>query len=470
MSTIAVTVGGSTINITTEAQGPAWSAGIIWRGAYSGATAYVVNDGVSYNGSSYICILASTWNLPTNGTYWEIIASKWDTGATWATWSQWIQGIQWETWATGAAGPNTVTTSTTTNITGLFKWNWSTVSAAAAWVDYAAALWADDNYVTDAEKVIIGNTSGTNSGNETATSIGALIGWAGDATPNNTDYVATSLTAGGILKRITWTNVKAFLKTYFDTLYPSWSGTSTGTNTGDQDLSWLVTKATYDAHTVLYATTDNTPVALTVWEQTIVWRATGGNISAIAIDSDLASVSANDDTVPSAKATKAMGDLKLPLAWGTMSWPIILWENTSIALDPAGSADGKYTGITVTGTAGATLAFWDVIVLDVTASKWLLADANSAASADGDARGLIGMCVLAANDTQSTTILLQGIIRADANFPALTITAPVYLSETAWDIVVAQPVTTDVVIRVLGFALTDSEIYFNPSSDYITHI
>jgi hypothetical protein len=54
---------------------------------------------------------------------------------------------------------------------------------------------------------------------ETATTIGAAIGGADNATPNDTDFVATSLTAGGILKKITWTNVKAFLKTYFDSIY-----------------------------------------------------------------------------------------------------------------------------------------------------------------------------------------------------------------------------------------------------------
>jgi len=32
--------------------------------------------------------------------------------------------------------------------------------------DYAAALGADDNYVTDAEKTVIGNTSGTNTGDQ----------------------------------------------------------------------------------------------------------------------------------------------------------------------------------------------------------------------------------------------------------------------------------------------------------------
>ena len=46
----------------------------VWQGAYNGATAYVADDVVSYNGSSYICILASTGNLPTNTTYWNLMA------------------------------------------------------------------------------------------------------------------------------------------------------------------------------------------------------------------------------------------------------------------------------------------------------------------------------------------------------------------------------------------------------------
>lgn len=39
---------------------------------------------------------------------------------------------------------------------------------------YAPALGADDNYVTDAEKTVIGNTSGTNTGDETKASVEAL--------------------------------------------------------------------------------------------------------------------------------------------------------------------------------------------------------------------------------------------------------------------------------------------------------
>jgi len=47
-----------------------------WKGTYNGATAYTVDDVVEYNGSSYICILASTGNLPTNATYFEQMSAK----------------------------------------------------------------------------------------------------------------------------------------------------------------------------------------------------------------------------------------------------------------------------------------------------------------------------------------------------------------------------------------------------------
>ena len=51
-----------------------------WKGTYNGATAYTVDDVVSYNGSSYICILASTGNLPTNATYFEQMSSAGTNG------------------------------------------------------------------------------------------------------------------------------------------------------------------------------------------------------------------------------------------------------------------------------------------------------------------------------------------------------------------------------------------------------
>ena len=75
------------------------------------------------------------------------------------------------------------------------------------------------------------------------------------------------------------------------------------------DDTAFVRKTDYDANTILYATSDNTPVALTVGTNSVVGRVAGA-ITTLAIDSDLTSVSASDDTVPSAKATKTALDLK----------------------------------------------------------------------------------------------------------------------------------------------------------------
>lgn len=47
-----------------------------WKGTYNASTAYTIDDVVSYNGSSYICIQASTGNLPTVTAYWEQMSQK----------------------------------------------------------------------------------------------------------------------------------------------------------------------------------------------------------------------------------------------------------------------------------------------------------------------------------------------------------------------------------------------------------
>lgn len=143
---------------------------------------------------------------------------------------------------------------------------------------------------------------------------------------------------------------------------------------------------------------------------------------------------------------------------------ISLQENAPIELDAAGSADGKYSGITIAGTAGAALTFGQLCYLAVADSRWELADADAAATAGGV---MMGICVLAAaGDGSATKMLLLGTIRADAQFPALTIGAAVYVGETAGAIQVAIPTGADNVIRVVGFALTADEIYFSPSQDH----
>ena len=51
-----------------------------WKGAFNNSTAYAVDDVVSSGGSSYVCILASTGNAVSNGTYWELMSSAGTNG------------------------------------------------------------------------------------------------------------------------------------------------------------------------------------------------------------------------------------------------------------------------------------------------------------------------------------------------------------------------------------------------------
>ena len=138
----------------------------------------------------------------------------------------------------------------------------------------------------------------------------------------------------------------------------------------------------------------------------------------------------------------------------------------AIILDASLSADEKWSGIVRSGTAGATIASGDLCYL-ASSGKWLLSD-GILNGTDTGFKSTIGICVLAANDTQTTNIFLFGVIRSAA-FPAFTIGAPVYISDTAGDIQVAQPSTNDFAIRIVGYGMTAEDLFFNPSNDYIVH-
>lgn len=166
--------------------------------------------------------------------------------------------------------------------------------------------------------------------------------------------------------------------------------------------------------------------------------------------------------------TLAGADLTVPNITVSDAGAITLGENTSIDLDGSLSADGKYSGTCISGTAGAALAFGDVVYLAAADSRWELTDADAVGTAG---TVLVGICVLAAaGDGSATKILLNGTIRADAKFPTFTVSAPVYIdTTTAGGVTTTAPTGADDVVRVLGFALTADSMYFNPSPDHITH-
>lgn len=201
-----------------------------------------------------------------------------------------------------------------------------------------------------------------------------------------------------------------------------------------------VLKTLFDANSILAANSDNTPAAVTVAEQTIVGRITGGNIAALSV-----------------------AQLQALFASSPLGSEITLGENFGIKFDAALSADGKYCGFTRAGTAGAALAFGDVVYLAVADSRWELADAD----AEATTKPLLGICVqAAAADGNATTILLVGFVRADTAFPPFTVAAPVFLSTTEGDLTSTAPSGTGDCIRVVGQAWTADELWFCPSVDW----
>ena len=52
--------------------------GLNFRDAYSASTAYSKLDVVTYNGSSYVAIAASTGKVPTNTSYWKKLAQGYE--------------------------------------------------------------------------------------------------------------------------------------------------------------------------------------------------------------------------------------------------------------------------------------------------------------------------------------------------------------------------------------------------------
>ena len=123
------------------------------------------------------------------------------------------------------------------------------------------------------------------------------------------------------------------------------------------------------------------------------------------------------------------------------------------------------SGITTSGLSGVTtLAIGDLIYLNANDSRWELVDANLSDGYDKQ----LGIALTAAADGAALEVLVFGKVRS-ATFPAFTVGSPLYMSETAGDVTHTCPTTADVCVRMLGYALTAEDFFFNPSQDYLIH-
>lgn len=143
---------------------------------------------------------------------------------------------------------------------------------------------------------------------------------------------------------------------------------------------------------------------------------------------------------------------------------VVLTDNNSLQMDgtPDGMDDDEYNGVTISGAdCGENLTQWDTVFINNDADIWHQADAT-AASSEYPAHGL---AVAACTDTNPATILTQGIVRNEG-WTGLTVGGAVYLGETDGALTQTAPSTSNDCVQIIGWAISDSEIYFDFSRPY----
>ena len=144
-------------------------------------------------------------------------------------------------------------------------------------------------------------------------------------------------------------------------------------------------------------------------------------------------------------------------------------EHLAVGKDGAFSLDGSpNTDNTAVGPQTNTLAsgfqatITDLVVIG-NASKWIEADADATSTSIG----LLGIALEAKNDTQLMNVALPGsFVRGDGwNW---TPGAVLYIGNTPGAMVESPPTGTGDVVRTVGYAVTPTVVFLNPSSDYVT--
>ena len=149
--------------------------------------------------------------------------------------------------------------------------------------------------------------------------------------------------------------------------------------------------------------------------------------------------------------------IALPDAAGTMAMTSDCAQRV-LTVAPANNHD--YSGDIGTFTAGETLSQSNLVYFKSDGKVW---KANSGAIAT---MLVMGFAVAGITSAATGTILLRGIVRDDSWSWTIGSNAVIYASGTSGALTQTVPSTTDSVVQVVGFALSATSIYFNPSPNY----
>ena len=133
----------------------------------------------------------------------------------------------------------------------------------------------------------------------------------------------------------------------------------------------------------------------------------------------------------------------------------------SILIDATPTSNSTAIGIKTSLTAGESVAFPNVCHME-SDGKINKSDANASGK-----HPAFCMALETKTDGNACKVLLNGVVRYDTwNW---TIGGLVYLSETAGGLTQTQPSDTSDIIQIVGVAISDDELYFNPNLVEVTH-
>lgn len=300
--------------------------------------------------------------------------------------------------------------------------------------------------------------SGTNTGDEDAASIAAIITGATAATQTppivDADEWPFYKIVNSALRKATWTNIKAVLKDYFDTLYNLYTlpTASAGTLGGIK----VGTRLSIDGSGVLSAS-DQSYTLPTASAATLGGIKVGTRLSIVA------GVLAADDqssTLPTASAA-TLGGVKvgsgLTIAAGVLSATASTPANTSP--DPTPGSNLSLSGPQATMTAGETLAFGNLCYLK-SDGKWWKADADQ----DTTMPGMAIACATMATDATGVFALPGSYLRDDSwNWTLGAVDGLIYAGTDLGGLTQTAPSGSGDQVQIVGYAYTADIMFFNPS-------
>jgi hypothetical protein len=124
------------------------------------------------------------------------------------------------------------------------------------------------------------------------------------------------------------------------------------------------------------------------------------------------------------------------------------------------TSDHSASGVTLSATAGETVALGDVCYLKSDGKFWK-ADADAQATADG----MLAMATAAISADATGVFLLQGLYRDDTW--TWTVGGKLYVGATAGNPTQTAPSTTGQIQRIVGYALSADVAYFGPDTTFV---